>query len=149
MIGRYVPLHLIARGAEQGGHGASPCGQDGREHQDEKAVLRWCRKRGSKHAEYGHGTRGAVHRCRPVMERAVAWGADTFAAFHHKRSDFPTPVPSSDGEKGNSRAQCGIALFDHLFHGRLKRPGCAGGQGGDETREGIHRLLLIIEQPLS
>jgi hypothetical protein len=33
-IGRYVPLHLISHGAEQVGNGASPRGQDGREHQD-------------------------------------------------------------------------------------------------------------------
>jgi hypothetical protein len=76
-----MSLRLISYGAEQVGHGAAPCGQYGREHQDEKPVIRGCGKRGSKYAEYWHCTHWYVHVSGPFMGFTIAYWPRTLAAI--------------------------------------------------------------------
>jgi hypothetical protein len=92
-----MSMRLLAHGAQQVRDGASPCGQYGRKHQDQKPVIRGSGKLGLKQVEQRQHTCWDVHGCGPSMGlRLPAYHVDLqrgFAAFHHKRSDFPTPLP--------------------------------------------------------
>src|SRR5919198_2735979 len=90
MGGREMPWGLKTNGPDQVVDGAPPRGQDGREHQNQKAVRRRRGKRGSKHVEDRHSTRWDVHSRRPSIGCAAAYSMCR-QTFHQKRSRFPTP----------------------------------------------------------
>lgn len=81
MIGRDMPRCLVTNGTYQVADGASPRGQHGREHQDQKPVIRRSGKCGLKHAEYWDRTSWDIHGCRPFMGFTIAYPASVSAAI--------------------------------------------------------------------